>query len=448
LGFVATNTIAQGDTRATGLQHLVANEGFHIFDAVASISWPGDAAVSVAIVLLAKGRVITACSSPRLGDMDVPIINTQLLARIERSDPVGLSVNIGMSFLGSKIYGQGFVLSPEQRAALIEKNAKNAERIFEYVGGEELNTNPTQCHVRYVISFHQMSLETANQWPDLLQIVRENVKPERDKLREDTGPGKHGKKYWWQYQHPRMPLYEAISKLDRCLVTARVTKHLCFSFQPTGRILNEKIYVFPFPDYTSFALLQSRIHEPWARLLSSTLGSATLNYSASDCFETFPFPRADPRTMMPSLETIGDRLYAERAKYMVQMKQGLTQTYNELKNPACDQPDIVALRRLHEDMDREVLYAYAWTDVAVPPFCPKNADEQRAVEQFREIVVDRLFALNAQRAEEERRLGVANTVKPKRTSSAKGNARKPRSKKSGTTDAQVALVKRTQGENG
>jgi phosphatidylserine/phosphatidylglycerophosphate/cardiolipin synthase-like enzyme len=56
------------------------------------------------------------------------------------------------------------------------------------------------------------------------------------------------------------------------------------------------LQVFAIPAFSAFAILQSRIHEPWARLLSSSLGSA-LRYTASDCFETFAFPQPDPRTV-------------------------------------------------------------------------------------------------------------------------------------------------------
>jgi hypothetical protein len=163
---------------------------------------------------------------------------------------------------------------------------------------------------------------------------------------------------------------------------------------------------------SALATLQSRVHEAWAWLLSATMKS-DLSYSASDCFETFPFPRPDPRTVIPALEDVGQRLYDTRAAYMIETQQGLTQTYNKLKDPACHDAPIVELRRLHEEMDRAVLDAYGWTDIAVPPFCPSNAAEQKALETFQDQVIDRLFVLNAQRAEEEKRAGIGKATKEK-----------------------------------
>ncbi len=405
IGLISTNTISQGDTRSTGLQHLVNQEGFLIYDATRSMMWPGVAAVSVSVVHLGKGTPATKVGLFRLDGAQASTISSQLLGSAERKDPVRLGACAEFSFKGAMIYGQGFIVTPEERDALIAKDAKNGERIFPYLGGQEVNTSPTQSHDRFVISFSQMSLDEAAQWPDLLDIVRTKVKPERDTNNRDVR-----RVYWWRFGEVAPALYDAIASLERCLVTARVTKHLCFSFQPTDRILNEKIYAFPLPAITALAVLQSRIHESWTRLLSSTLEDR-LNYSASDCFETFPFPVPDPRTVIPSLEAIGEALYAARATYMVRTQQGLTQTYNRLKDAACDEPDILHLRTLHEEMDREVLAAYGWPDLQVPPFCPKDASEQKALQTFGDAVIDRLFVLNAERAKEEERLGAGKVKK-------------------------------------
>lgn len=244
------------------------------------------------------------------------------------------------------------------------------------------------------------------------------MKPARDAVKDDTGKGGHGKKYWWQFLDRCDPLIEAIRPLRRCLVTSIVTKHLVFAWQPIDRVLSNALFVFAVDAGTAFAILQSRIHEPWARLLSSSMRN-DLRYAASDCFETFPFPRLDPRTVIPPIEAVGERVYAERAKYTADTNQGLTQTYNQLKDSRCNEPRVLALRKYHEDMDRAVLDAYGWTDLAVPPFCPKTPGELSAVEEFQDAVVDRLFALNAERASEEKRLGVGKPQKGRKPGPAK-----------------------------
>jgi hypothetical protein len=53
LGFIATNSIGQGDTRLAGLQYLV-DHGMTIYNATTSMTWPGPAKVTVSIVHLAQ----------------------------------------------------------------------------------------------------------------------------------------------------------------------------------------------------------------------------------------------------------------------------------------------------------------------------------------------------------------------------------------------------------
>jgi hypothetical protein len=425
LGLISTNTIAQGDTRNTGLQYLVTQQKYQIYHALPSLTWPGDAAVSVSVVVLAKGTPLARVKECSIGEMPIRVsaISSQLKPARERADPVPLTSNAGSAYVGSYLLGMGFTLTSDERRDLVAKNKKNAERISPYLGGQEVNTSPTQDPDRYVINFGQMSLEEAQRWPDLLSIVREKVKPERDLNKREVR-----REYWWRFGETAPALYESIVRLERCLVTSRVTKHLCFSFQPTDRVLSERVYVFPLSAYTPFAILQSRVHEPWTRLLSSTLEDR-LNYSASDCFETFPFPKPDPHTVIRPIETIGERLYTARAKYMVDTNQGLTQTYNQLKDPTCDEPPIVKLRALHEDMDRAVLEAYGWSDLMVPPFCPKTPEDQRALELFQDAVIDRLFLLNGERSAEERLLGAQRLMTGPRKAPKKIEKPKERAKR-------------------
>ena len=64
--------------------------------------------------------------------------------------------------------------------------------------------------------------------------------------------------------------------------------------------------------------------------------------------------------------------------------------------------------RLREERERAVLAAYGWEDVVVPPYGTPGTDaEGVAVARFEDEVIDRLFALNAQRAAEEKAVSTA-----------------------------------------
>lgn len=403
IGFVATNTIAQGDTRATALQALV-KRGTKIYDANDSIPWPGDAAVTISTVHLVKGTIQEHIGDCQLGGGVVACINSRLRSTPERADPVVLPENASMSFQGTVVLGMGFTLTPDERDALIKRNPRNAERIFPYLGGEEVNTSPTQAFDRYVINFGNMSLEEAEQWPDLIDIVRTKVKPERDKNKRDVR-----RKYWWRFGELAPALYAAIAPLDRCLVNSQVSKHLVCALQPVNRIFGHALNVFALDKFTAFAILQSRIHERWARLLGSSM-KTDLRYTATDCFQTFPFPDPSPAAVLPELEALGERLYETRAQFMVDTGQGLTQTYNALKDPTITLrhphgPRIEELRQLHIDLDHAVLQAYAtqtsdpsWLTPDIPPFTtPQTEEEKHLHQQYEDHILDHLFALNEQR---------------------------------------------------
>jgi len=393
MGLVSTNTIAQGDTRISGLQPIVSGGGT-IFSATASMPWPGTAAVAVSLVFVGIG-LDNALGTATLEGRPAKFINSALEGRPERDDPIALAANGDRAFLGCKLGGQGFLVDEEFLSTVPEKSA---HLVRPYLGGEEVNSSPTQAPSRFVVDFAQMSLEEASTHPLLLSVVEAQVKPYRDQVSRASWRNR-----WWQFAEVCPKLRESVRELPRCLVTARVTKHMMFSWQPTSRCLNEKLYVFPFTSDGYLAVLQSRIHETWAWVLSSTMKN-DLNYSASDCFTTFPFPGN-----LETLDDIGKRLDEMRGELCIKREQGLTEVYNQLKDADCTDADIVALRELHVENDRAVLAAYGWEDIEVPPYTtPTDADEEKALQDFKDEVIDRLFALNAERHQEERRLGLVD----------------------------------------
>ncbi|WP_437299229.1 DNA methyltransferase [Sorangium sp. So ce426] len=405
VGLIATNTIAQGDTRRSGLRPLVEAGGAIIYHAVRSVPWPGDAAVHVAVVHLALGMSPgDGVPPPRLDGVPVGHINSHLRAMPERPDPRPLGASRDLCFIGCFLRGDGFVLTDGEARAILAGDPASGEVLRPFLGGEEVNSSPSHSPHRHVIDFGERGLEEAGRWPALLSIVRTRVKPARDRLK-GTGIDAGHRARWWQFANTRPELRRTIAPLERCLVAARVTKHLCFAFQPAGRTFSDQLCVFAIDDHARFAVLQSRAHETWARLLSSTMGEG-LRYAPSDCVETFPFPRPDHLAEGGRVEAAGERLYAARARWMLASRLGLTETYNLIKDPRCKEPSIVELRGLHEEMDRAVLAAYGFDGVEVPPYAePATPGERQARSAFEDALIDRLFALNEARAAEEKQAG-------------------------------------------
>lgn len=291
---------------------------------------------------------------------------------------------------------------------LIEKDPRNQERIFPYIGGEEVNNSPTHAHHRYAIDFFDRNEEEAWKWPDLMQIIQEKVKPSRDVQKRDAL-----RERWWQYAEKRPGLVKAISECERVLVCLFCAPYASFTFLPNSCVFANTLNVFPLESYSSFASLQSRVHEVWARFFGSSMKD-DLRYTPSSCFETFPFP--ENWESDPVLEAIGKTYYEYRADLMVRNNQGLTDTYNRFHDPDETNPDILKLRELHAQIDRAVLDAYGWQDI--PTDCeflldyededPEGTSKRkkpwryRWSEEVHDEVLARLLKLNQERADEEK----------------------------------------------
>ena len=372
MGMVATNTIGQGDTRESGLAVILRQGGVITF-ARRFIKWPGAANVEVNLVVIHKPdhSPFAIRHSPTLDGQPVDFISSRLDTEPE-VEPRRLRQNEGKAFIGDFVRGIGFVLEPEEAEALLAKDPRNADCLFPYLNGEDLNSHPEQKPSRYVICFHDWELERARQYPDLLRIVEERVKPERERLR---GSGdRRNREYWWQFGAYREGMRRAIAPLRRVLVRAEVSQLHMVSFVPKEQVYSHMLIVFAFDDCYHFALLQSSVHEVWVWRQASTLESRN-RYTPTDCFDTFPFPPLEYEQAaegewklerMPEefqlAALVGEEYHEHRRQIMRKRWIGLTETYNLFHNPDCNDPDIVRLRELHAEMDRAILACYGWDD--------------------------------------------------------------------------------------
>ena len=446
-GLIATNTISQGDTRFTGLRWICTNGGT-IYRALKRLPWPGEAAVTVSAVHVLKGII----SAPRwLDGRSVEQITAYLFHAFGHDDPERLLANKDKAFEGVKISGSGFTFDDNEKGLrrgasplsdmnrLILKDARNAERIFPYLGGDEVNTSPTHAHDRFVISFEDYPLKRANlgrswtdsadkerkawlrsgvvpldypgpvaeDWPDLLKVVEERVRRTRNNEKlEET---------WWRFERVRPGLSQALRGVSNVFaVNCGASPHLAIARVSVNQVFAHSLVLFTTEGYGSFAVLQSRVHELWVWFMASSLEDR-LRYAHSDCFETFPFP--SDQEGVAALSEVGLVYCNFRSKVMIGNNEGLTKTYNRLHSPEEDSPDISQLRELHNSLDRAVLDAYGWTDIKPKcEFFPEFEDEDeedengrqrkkkyryRWPDEIRDDVLARLLELNRRRAVEE-----------------------------------------------
>lgn len=438
-GLIATNTIAQGDTRELGLDYIIKHGGI-IYWAENNHSWPGEAAVVVSIVHIAKGWYRGGLT---LDGKAVNAISTMLDAMHTQETPLRLKANDNLSFQGSNVLGLGFTMSRGEAQVLIDRDPKNRDVLFPYLNGEDLNSGPTQSPSRWVINFSNWPLErsapgtwlystedeqrewlkagtvpkdypdrVAADYPDCLAIVREQVYPERSLNRD-----RQRREIWWRFTRPTVDLYATVSKLKRVLVVAQTSRTLAFAFVPKGIVYSHMTVVLAFDDDQHFALLQSNLHVAWVlRYAASLKGDA--RYIPSDCFETFAFPQ---QAAMKRLAAIGATYHEHRRQIMLARQEGLTTTYNRFHNRdergASGGADIARLRELHVEMDYAVAAAYGWDDLKLDHGFHETAQGVRYTisEAARREVLGRLLELNHQRYAEEVAAGLHEKAKGKKS---------------------------------
>ncbi len=455
-GLIATNTICQGDTRATGLRWICENGGI-VFRANRRRIWPGLATVIVSVVHVMKPhKSFPFTGKILLDDRSVDIISAFLFPKSGNNDPARLSANAGQSFIGSYVLNMGFTFSDSDRGGettsiadmrqLIAQNPDNKKIIFPFMGGKDLNSSPTHTHDRYIINFSDYPLDrkrmesswrgasakqrqqwfregtvpldypnaVARDWPELIDIVERKVKPLRERL-SDSVVDRGRKKKWWQYGAAASGLYRAIHGMSRVLVICYTSKNFAFAFLPVNVVYDQTLIVFPVDSHAMFCVLQSLSHETWVRNFGSTLGDG-IRYSPSDCFETFPLPCEWQESS--DLKAAGKACHDYRADLMIRNNEGLTKTYNRFHNPHDRSEEIEKLRQLHMDMDRAVADSYGWTDIPTDRkfLLDHDIDEEewgdkkkpyryRWPDEVQVEVLARLLELNATRAKEEQRAG-------------------------------------------
>ncbi len=373
---ITTNSIIDGSIRKDGLEQIVST-GANINMAVRGMKWPGDANLVVSLLGIHKG----AWGGPRILDnKPVELINPFFEEGEDLGEPAKMAENTRTMYQGSIFRGKGFLLTHDEANDLIQRDHRCQDVIKPIINGKDLNNEPDQMPGRCTIDFFNMTESQAGEYPEPYSIVSTLVRPVRMALDVKTAINRDHRDRWWQYAFIRENLYNNIRDLSCCFVAAATTKHLSFSAMPTDYIFTHALYVFTTDRWDIFAVVQSTLHEVWARKYSGSL-ETRLRYSPSQCFDTFAFPPRLWRTFDSDLALLGEGYHAHRKELMQSLWLGLTKVYN-LFHAQDLSPEMVAkfskkdgdtaasgfealleLRSLHVVIDLAVRDAYGWQDL-------------------------------------------------------------------------------------
>jgi len=415
-GLLAVNTIAEGDTRQGGLEWIVRHEGI-IYAAFPNEPWPGKAAVVTSRAHIRRGHWN---SNRTLGDQSVETISA-FLSDQEEWTPRTLNTNGDKAFQGSIILGMGFILAHDEAQSMLDSDPRNADVIFPYLNGEDLNSDPGQEASRWVINFWDWPEERAQEYRRPYECIKERVYPERLEKSKKTSYRKI-MSMWWQHWNARPAMYHAIGRgshfmshpswwrsdtkpMPLVMVISRVSKTGAFVLVRNNLVFADQTVVFAMNDLCNFAIMQSALHLSWAWKQSSRL-KQDMRYTPTDVFETFPFPQCFDKT---PLAEIGEEYHSMRSRIMREDDIGLTRLYARLHDPDDMDSRLLSLRELHSQIDVAVAGVYGWDDLDLEHgfhqvnYLPENDRTRYSVsEKARLEILRRLSSLNKRRHEAEK----------------------------------------------
>lgn len=397
-GLVATKTIRQGYSRATALE-FIKKASASIYRAVKRYRWPGEAAVVVTLIHFKKGQ----SARHILDGREVKDITSFLLPFGPDERPKTLFHNSNLVFSGLNPNGSGFVFEKPDYI-MISSLCPSAVRYFrQYLSSDDLNGDPASSATRWILDVGLLTEDDLKQMPAIYDHLKATVWKERQKSSE-----KRLRDQWWKFSRPAGRLQARLDECKRVLAMGRLATHHTICFEPNEVAFSDALSVFTFEELQAFAVLQSRAHELWAKFLGSSFKDDP-RYIPEDCFETFPFPHGYETDA--TLETAGQAYHDHRAQLMIVADEGMTKTYNRFHKSDERSAPIQTLRDLHDAMDRAVLRAYGWHDLADdlrPEFLTEDTEDDHTYQgryfwnaEARDRVLSRLLALNAERHADE-----------------------------------------------
>lgn len=322
---------------------------------------------------------------------------------------------------------------------MLNANPRNAEVIFPYLNGEDLNSDPEQQASRWVINFWDWPEEKAATYHEPYMWIREHVYPERLKKSKEKSY-KNIMSMWWLFWRHRPELYHAIGRghhfechpngwlpnerlMSRVLAITRVSKTLAFSFVDPNIVFSDAIVAFSLNRGRDFALLQSNIHAVFAWQHASRL-KTDLRYSPTDALEPYVFPRGFHDALGGQLDDLGEQFHQERIEVMRADQIGLTKLYNRFHTDTEHDSRIERLRALQREIDTATAQAYGWDDFDLGhdfhevPYLPENDRVRFTISEAARVeVLQRLSELNRLRYQEELAAGLhVKAAKAKRLS--------------------------------
>lgn len=361
-------------------------------------------AMTVAEVGAHDGRLVEIAREAKL-DTDEPELEEEatvgrIRANLKLSDAATtvarLRSNLPFRSRGIEFHGKGYVLRRQtvelwrgEASAFYDRHVKPYVALNDYKIGRR---------DRFVADLYGVTERELRQTaPTLYQHLLATALPSR---RDNDVPFR--RRNWWMLALPHTELRDGFASVDHVVLTPITSKHRWYIRETSTVLPDQSLLAIFLPDWFSWAVLASKIHEEWFYENCGWLGVGNdPRYNPTRVFDTFPFPERGDQDVSALIET-AQELHITRETVLAENdKLTMTGLYDLVEavragTLAPDQEQAATRARarivakLHDDLDAAVAAAYGWGD-----------DWTRAPLPPAEIVA-RLVALNAERAAEEK----------------------------------------------
>ncbi len=285
-GLLATQGIRGGLNREV-LKRIQATGG--IFFAESDREWIlSGATVHVSMIGFDDGSE----KIRRLDGKTVSTINANLTAKADTTKAKRLAENRLIGFIADVKAGLFDLPEKEALPMLSAPNPNglpNSDALLPWVNSLDVLRRPRNY---WIVDFGSDSpLEDASRYELPFAKIKTDVLPARSQVKR-----KAYRDYWWLHAEPCTEMRKRIWPLTRFLVTTTVSKHRVFAWLGSPTLPDHQLVAFGRSDDYFFGLLHSRHHEKWALAQGTQLREieSGFRYTPTSCFETFPFPRPAP----------------------------------------------------------------------------------------------------------------------------------------------------------
>ena len=351
IGFVATNSITQGEQVAQLWPLLFTRCKLEIAFAHRTFAWGSDARgkAHVHVVILGLDRRKAARVEKRL--FNYPDINGEPeesrhaaltpylfdagglsdphLVVQEESAPINgmRRLKTGVQMIDNGI----FTFKQDDYESFVAKEPGSQRFFRKYIGGDE-----------YINGFHRWILYLAHSSPsDLRQLpeVRERIR----RVREYRASSRRPSTVAMAAYPTRVGVDERLSEPFLVLpnTSSERREYVPIGWLTPDVIANQKLRILPGATLVEFALLTSSMHMAWMRAVTGRMKSDYM-YSVGVVYNTYPMPPKDAD--MSGLERLAQAVLDARAEHP-------GATLADLYDPDLMPPN---LRRAHQALDRAV----------------------------------------------------------------------------------------------